>query len=241
VRFEVERQEEGALVVTRALHVHAAQAERGRPRPHAPEFARFTGQVRAFLESRGLKEIFTPTLVACPGLEPSLEAFETKVTKGKETWTRYLPTSPEIHLKKAMALGWTDVFEIRSCFRRGEFSEQHANEFHMLEWYRGFADLELIIEDLRAMLKSLKAETLPLVTDFRALFKEILDFDLQPGTTREELAALAPEAQENDTFTDIFHRIMIARIEPAMESMGPLIVRRFPPEMAALAKLDREG
>ncbi len=52
--------------------------------------------------------------------------------------TAFLPTSPEIHLKKALALGWTDIFEIKNCFRKGDFSTPHEAEFLMLEWYRGF-------------------------------------------------------------------------------------------------------
>jgi elongation factor P--(R)-beta-lysine ligase len=230
---------------TQSRKTHASIGERGRPRPHAVEFAKFTDQVRRYLRNRGLSEIFTPTLVTCPGLEPTLEAFSTKVTRGPVSDTRYLPTSPEIHMKKALAKGLTDIFEIRPCFRRGEFSEHHSNEFLMLEWYRGFADLDLVIEDLELMLEALGAKTKVRVTDFRALFKEVLDFDLGPRTPPEEMRLLAVKMNidfdPGDTFTDLFHRLMIAHIEPAMAKMGPLVVRRFPPAMAALARLDEDG
>ena len=241
----VKQVEDGLYRCTQSRKLHATKAERGRPRPHAVEFAKFTDQVRTYLKSRGLSEIFTPTLVACPGLEPSLEAFSTIVTRGRLANTRYLPTSPEIHMKKAIAKGLTDIFEIRPCFRREESSDHHANEFLMLEWYRGFADLDLVIEDLNLMLKALGAKTQPLVTDFRTLFKEVLDFELGPRTTPEEMRLLAVkwniDFDTSDTFTDLFHRLMMTHIEPAMAKMGPLIVRRFPPAMAALARLDGEG
>src|SRR6185312_8810878 len=77
---------------------------------HAEAFARFVSDVRRFFVQRGLSEIFTPSLVVCPGLEPSLEPFAVEVVKGRERHTVYLPTSPEIHLKKAMAFGLTDIF-----------------------------------------------------------------------------------------------------------------------------------
>lgn len=245
----VERQDQILLCEDLKL-AEQAHLERSPSRPHAGAFARFTEDVRRFFLNKGLQEILTPTLVPCPGLEPSLEPFVTEVTRGKARQTVYLPTSPEIHLKKALARGWTDIFEIRSCFRRGEFSDHHENEFTMLEWYRGFADLDLVIQDLCDLLATLSAwgsapSRPPRVTDFAELFEQIFGFRLTPRTTCEELKGLAQrfnlDLHDSDTFTDIFHRLMIERIEPAMTKMGPLIVRRFPPEMAALAKLDRDG
>ncbi len=232
------------LSCTEARKLKSAISERPRPRGHAVEFAKFVDQVRSYFKSRGLCEVFTPTLVTCPGLEPSLEAFETKVTRGREAWSKYLPTSPEIHLKKALAMGLSDIFEIRPCFRRGEFSEHHANEFYMLEWYRMFADLDLILVDLAGLLTHLKGPQLE-ITDFAELFQEIFGFKLTPKTDREELRQLAlafeVETSPTDSFADLFHRLMIEKIEPALASRGPTVVRRFPPSMAALARIDEKG
>jgi lysyl-tRNA synthetase class 2 len=228
------------LTIDRCEVVHRRIGESLTGFDHALGFTRFVNEVRSYLLEIGLQEVFTPSLVPCPGLEPSLEPFATQLTRGRGSLEVYLPTSPEIHLKKAMSLGLTDIFEIKPCFRRGEFSPHHENEFLMLEWYRGFADLDLIIEDLRGMVKADLA-----VTDFAALFREELGFELRPETSTEELLALCKRldlhTHESDTFTDLFHRLMIEKIEPAMEKRGPLIVRRFPPAMAALARLIEPG
>ena len=226
------------------LERRSDRAEPRTTRPHAAAFARFVNEVRGFFLARGLQELATPTLVVCPGLEPTLEPFATTLTRGRHRRTLYLPTSPEIHLKKAMAEGWTDIFEIRPCFRREEVSAHHASEFTMIEWYRGFADLDAIVADLRDLLTARGGPPV-IETDFAALFGELLGFELRPGTTREELAALCErrkvETHPSDTFADLFHRLMIEVIEPALAARGPVIVRRFPPSMAALAKLDRHG
>lgn len=234
-----------------AKRVAAAKVERPRAKPHAVSFPLFVNDLRSILLKLGLTEIFTPTLVSCPGLEPSLEPFATTVTQGSKSREVYLPTSPEIHLKKALARGLHNIFEIKTCFRRGEFSSHHENEFKMLEWYRGFADLDTVIGDLELIIEQLSergwgrdAEAVQ-VTDFRTLFAEILGFELRPRTSAQELRELCLELKietaANDTFTDLFHRLMIEKIEPAMSTRGPLVVRRFPPEMAALAKIDNEG
>ncbi len=242
VRVRVtELRESGMLIDScEVLHRHVNERDT-RAKSHAWRFPLFVNEVRTFLSARGLREIFTPTLVSCPGLEPSLEPFATTLTRGREQREVYLPTSPEIHLKKAMAMGFSDIFEIKNCFRRGEFSAHHENEFTMLEWYRGYADLDLVIEDLRGLV----APAEPRVTDFATLFSEVLSFELRPQTTAKELLALctslAIDTHVSDTFTDLFHRLMIEKIEPAMVLRGPLIVRRFPPELAALARLDADG
>jgi lysyl-tRNA synthetase class 2 len=214
--------------------------------PHALAFPRFVNDVRAYFLDRGLTELNTPTLVACPGLEPALEPFRTRVPRGSREAVAYLPTSPEIHLKKAMGRGLTDVFEIKSCFRAGEYGAHHDHEFTMLEWYRGFADLERIIADLKGLLAELAtrgwgppAEVT--VTDFATLFRELLGFRLTPHTGADELRALVRDARADDTFNDLFHRVLIDRLEPALVPRGPLVIRRFPPSLAALARLDAAG
>lgn len=211
----------------------------GKPRlakPRAEAFTRFVEEVRSFFLDAGLVQLRTPTLVECPGLEPTLEPFAVD--------EKFLPTSPEIHLKKALAQGWSDIFEIRPCFRKDERSAHHASEFMMLEWYRGFAGLEAVIADLQALLHKIGAPAAR-ETDFAEVFNDTLGFKLTPHTTREGLwrlcADLNLDRDESDTFTDLFHRLMIEKIEPAMALQGPLIVRRFPPEMAALAKFDEQG
>ncbi len=235
-----------------SIHAREAQVD-GRstraqarpPRPHALPFAQFVRTIRDFLIARGLSEVFTPTLVKCPGLEPSLEPFSVETLFNSEKSTAYLPTSPEIHLKKAMALGYTDIFEIKACFRKGEFSAHHENEFTMLEWYRGFADLEMILMDLKALLVAVGCGREVRVTTFQTLFRDLLGFALMPQTTRAELSEcltrLDSHHTASDSFNDLFHRLLIEKIEPAMREMGPLVVRDFPPSMAALAKLTSTG
>jgi lysyl-tRNA synthetase class 2 len=219
--------------------------------PYATEFADFVRMVRRFFVQRAFTEVFTPTLVTCPGLEPHLEPFAVQVTKGREKKMAYLPTSPEIHLKKAMATGLTDIFEIKTCFRRGEFSRCHENEFLMLEWYRGFADLGAIVSDLRDLLQFVAdkgftdAKPALRMTTFASLFRKILQFDLHPATTAQDLHNLCHKfgvlTLDGDSFNDLFHRLVIEQLEPRFAKMGPLVVRNFPPSMAALAKLTKEG
>jgi len=199
-----------------------------------PNWRPFLQKVRSFFIQKKFTEIETPSLTICPGLEPTLEP----MAVGK----KFLPTSPEIHLKKALCLGFSDIFEIKNCFRDNEISEHHQPEFHMLEWYRAYADLELIIQDLSELVQMVGGAK-PEVTTFQNLFKKYLQIDLKPDTPRETYwqwclkEKLHPN--ETDTKTDLFHRLWIDRVEKNLNE--PTIVRDFPPEQAALARISPSG
>lgn len=227
------------------MAVHS-QAPRAAPPPHAIGFMQFQNRVRQFFLQQGFQEILTPSLVPCPGLEPSLEPFATEAWKGKIRHTVFLPTSPEIHLKRAMAEGYHDIFEIKTCFRGGEFSPHHENEFQMLEWYRGFADLDLIQSDLESLIEWVNGKKIDIIkTDFATLFRRFFNFELSPSTSVSELRALCQRLNiyftAEDTFDDLFHRLLVDRLDREIAAMGPVIIRKFPPSQAALAKLDAEG
>lgn len=211
---------------------------------------RFLADVRRHFDERGLQEIQTPSLVPCPGLEPSLEPFATERILGSKSEKVYFPTSPEIHLKKALCLGWTDLFEIKTCFRNGERSELHRPEFEMLEWYRAYARLDQISDDIGGLLEFLnkngwiKDGGAELVrTTFRDLFAEQLGFDLTPRTSREEWVGLCRRLNidftDADSSDDLFHRLWFEKIEPTLHA--PTVVWGFPPSQAALARIHSSG
>ena len=157
----------------------------------------FLGGIRSFFESRDFLEIATPSLVACPGTEPTLESFETFLKKGSQLQRVFLPTSPELHLKKTLAQGYEKIFEIAKCYRNGEITPLHQPEFWMLEWYRSFANLHDLQKDcvdlVFALAKGLQVPPPSGVECFtiRQLFRKHLQYEFSPSASREDLAALA--------------------------------------------------
>lgn len=203
---------------------------------------------RAHFTKRGFIEISTPTLVPCPGYEPTLEPFSTELHWGRKREKLFLPTSPEIHLKKMLARGWSEIFEFRSCFRNDEFSPHHQPEFTMLEWYRSYCGLDQLKQDVQELFQELSGkENLQFVTYSVAdLFRELLDFELRPETSLEEVRALADRlailSARDEDWNDIFHRIWLERIDPWIaEQLLPMIVTDYPPSQAALARLGANG
>ncbi len=208
------------------------------------KWSNFVKGLRESLGELGLVEVESPTLVPCPGTEPSLEPFFLSQSPQQ---TLFLRTSPELHLKKLLSMGWTDFFELKSCFRDKENSEHHEPEFLMLEWYRAYSEPLTLQEDIIGLIQKLfdrglipsQLEVIQKIS-MRELFKKILHFDLQPETSLEDIQALARSLELlplEDNWNDQFHQIFVSRIEPELKNLGPIFLEGFPKSQAALARV----
>ncbi len=240
----------------------AGRAPRFYDHEFSPEWAllwqEFRRVIRQFFSDQGFLEGRTPTLVPSPGTEPFLVPFETTWRMGRKEIPLYLPTSPELHLKKLLVRGFPKVFELKDCFRNSEVGPQHQPEFLMLEWYRSFQRLEVIQSDIKDLLQhlvhhfsdndkrfALKKNLSVDIKSVAELFEEKLKFTLTPKTSLEELRALARELRlhfgNEDSWNDVFFRIFLEHIEPGLGLEQPLIVKLYPPSQAAYARLTEEG
>ena len=223
----------------------------------------FLDCVKKFFQQRGLEPIETPSLVRCPGTEPHLLPFQTEWSFGAEKRAVFLPTSPEMSLKKLLCQNGTDVFEIKKCFRNGERGALHEPEFYMAEWYRAFWPLDSLMDEAFALLKSLirekpfKIKLGPLkVFSLQELFQSLLRFPLRPETKKEELADLAKKrgavfsagpdypsdySLSDYSWEDLFHLLFLRCIEPKLPRDRPVIVKDYPPRLRAFAKINPRG
>jgi elongation factor P--(R)-beta-lysine ligase len=207
--------------------------------------------IRDFFREKRFLEVKTPTLVKCPGTEPSLDVFSTEFVNGSKKEKYYLPTSPEINLKKLLALGAERIFEIASVFRNGEKTERHHFEFTMLEWYRSYSNLSAIKHDLIELIEQI-ADKLKvarprevLTYTLEELFQKYCDFKLTPQTTESELKELAlklnVDVKSATTIDDYFYLIFMEKIENQWPADRLVFVEKYPPYQAALARLDQNG
>lgn len=218
----------------------------------ARQWAQFLKCVRDYFYSVGLTEVTTPSLVKNPGMEPELEPFATKWRLGSKECKLFLPTSPELHLKQLIVQGHHDIYEIKTVFRNEELTDQHEPEFQMLEWYRAFADLSMIEKDLEGLLQALaqnpsfaRAKNLTIKKQTVAdLFLNATGFQLKATTTQNELFTLAQELNlkphSDLSWNDLFHLIWVSQVEEKL-SKEPFLLCDYPPQQAALARLNERG
>jgi lysyl-tRNA synthetase class 2 len=196
--------------------------------------------VRRFFLDTGFTEVDTPLIVSCPGMEPYLDSFP--AGKG------YLRTSPELHMKRLLAMGYQHIFQMGPCFRAGDHGSLHREEFHMLEWYRAFADLNHLMEDIRNLLAVLAPDSHdadyfsrpPEQITCAELFYRHLDLELKDHHNREPLRATLRARNisfdDGDDWDTLYFLLFLNFIEPHLGHDAPLIVTDYPAGQAALAK-----
>jgi lysyl-tRNA synthetase class 2 len=209
--------------------------------------ARLHALIRTFFAERGVLEVETPVLSEAGNTEPNIESFSTAfsghVAAGsRERWLR---TSPEHALKRLVAGGIGDCYELGRVFRNGEAGRRHNPEFTMLEWYRvGFDHRKLMRETAALVLAALasKGWSADVVeTTYRDLFAELgIDpFEATIDALRAPLAGFSidPAGLSRDDWLDL---LITHRIQPAFPKDRVTVVYDFPASQCALAKI-RDG
>ncbi len=211
----------------------------------------YINHLRIFFKEKRFLDVKTQTLVTCPGTEPSLDVFETEFIDGSKKQKFYLPTSPELNLKKLLSLGADRIFEIAPVFRNGEKTERHHFEFLMIEWYRAHAQLSQIKHDVIELIEYLcdqhRIERPKEVLTFTIpeLFKKHCGFEIKPTTSLEELKALANglgvDVKSAQTIDDYFFLIFMEKIEFQWPADRLVFIEKYPPYQAALARIGADG
>jgi lysyl-tRNA synthetase class 2 len=238
-------------------HVHADR------RPRLILRNRIVAAFRRWFDDRDFVEVDPAALQVSPGNEAHLHGFATEMLiPGDEPAPLYLHTSPEFAMKKLLAAGERRLVTFGHVYRNRERGALHHPEFTMLEWYRAGEDYAALMADCATLLR-LAAETAgstefrfrdrvcdPFATPERLsvqdAFRIHAGIDLlaslgpDGGTAREGLAASCREAgiriAEDDTWSDMFSRVLVERIEPKLGLGRATILDRYPAVEAALAR-----
>jgi lysyl-tRNA synthetase class 2 len=106
--------------------------------------ARLLQRAREFFDTRGILEVDTPALSTCAVTDPHIESLSVRSAMAPEL---FLHTSPEHKMKRLLAAGFGDIFQICKVFRDGERGRNHLAEFTLVEWYRLSFGLQEIMHD----------------------------------------------------------------------------------------------
>jgi elongation factor P--(R)-beta-lysine ligase len=220
-----------------------------------------TKAVRAWFEEQGFVEVETAILQVSPGNETHLHAPRAQLmgADGARA-TRYLRTSPEFACKKLLAAGEQKIFEFARVFRDRERGDLHLPEFTMLEWYRAEATYDAVMTDSVVVIAhaaqatgigrfSFRGKTAdpfaePELLTVAAAFDRFAGIDLLSTIADGEgdRAALAAAAKarvritEDDTWSDIFSKVLVEHVEPNMGQGRLTVLFEYPAPEAALAR-----
>ncbi|MFT3988642.1 EF-P lysine aminoacylase EpmA [Aestuariivirga sp.] len=221
---------------------------------------RIVAAIRGWFADRDFIEVDCAALQVSPGNEAHLHAFETSLIQPDASReARYLHTSPEFSCKKLLAAGERRIFNVGHVFRNRERTLTHSPEFTMLEWYRVEEPYRQIVDDSLALLRLAaetagarrfrwrghaidplaEAEWLTVADAFaRHAGVDLLQtLDRDGNADRDALAVQSSiRVAEDDTWSDIFSRILVERVEPHLGSHAPTVLYEYPAVEAALAR-----
>ena len=218
--------------------------------------------IRTFFKDRSFLEVETPLLVENPGTEPYLEVFKTTLkTQNHPDKPAYLVTSPELFMKKLLAVGIGNCFQIAKSFRNEEgLSAFHNHEFTILEWYRTQADYtdsmkdseELLLFILRIVTGDPKAtilmyqgkeydlslgwEKISVADAFQKYAQISVDVLLNEELLLEAAKDKGYLVTATTSWEEIYNQVFLNEIEPQLGVQKPTIVYDYPVSQAALSK-----
>jgi lysyl-tRNA synthetase class 2 len=200
--------------------------------------------VRQFFESRSALEVDTPVLVNAAVTDVNLRPVE--LTLGDRRL--FLQTSPEYAMKRLLAAGLGDVYQLCKVVRGDERSRLHNPEFTMLEWYRVGLDMASLIGEVAALLDALVIRTggtaRPLRrVSYREVFQATLQIDPLEAPTASLVQIAVAHGLTRDNLTnlsrdEVLDFLMGVVIGPTLGRGEWLALTHYPASQAALAQLD---
>ena len=202
--------------------------------------------IRMFFAVRGVLEVETPILSEAGNTDPNIASFVTRFSGRSDAPSdeRWLRTSPEFPLKRLLAAGVGDCYELGRVFRNGECGRRHNPEFTMLEWYRVGWDHVMLADEVAALASAILGHTLRIDrTSYRALYHDAFGFDPMTApidALRAPLNDIRIDAAglDRDDWLDL---LMTHRLQPGFDPDSLLIVSDYPPTQCALARIRGHG
>jgi elongation factor P--(R)-beta-lysine ligase len=205
---------------------------------------------REFFRVRGVLEVETPALVNAPVSDVNLGSV--RVDMPGHPTPLWLHTSPEYAMKRLLAAGSGDIFQICRVYRGAERGRQHNPEFTMLEWYRLGFSMEALMSEVAALVNQVLTTAMPVefvsYRDALRRYANVDPFDSDDAALRRAAQALGfdgaqPRASDGSAARDggrdeMLDLIVGARVGPALGANALTFLHRYPASQAALARLD---
>lgn len=219
--------------------------------------------INVWFAENSFQEVETAQLQFSPGNEVHLLGLSTIFTSpdliSKEL---FFATSPEFSHKKLIAGGMERIYEFARVFRNRDLSKIHSPEFTMLEFYRTNCDWFQIIDDAIKLCQigansigidkyrfggiEIDVQAKPKYIKVADAFKEYANIDLNAmldengNGLRDEFAksaiSIGLNIDETDDWSNIFTKILIAKIEPHLGKDAICVFYEYPYPEGALAQ-----
>ncbi len=195
-------------------------------------------RLREWFYQRNILEVETPQLSCGATTDPNIESFCVN--------ERHLRTSAEFHLKRLLAAGCPDVYELGKVFRCDESGRHHNPEFTMLEWYRQGIDHQQLISEVEELLRYLHEDNGINIerVSYRDFWLQHTNIDLADASAEKIVSYLQGVGVEVPNsivgnFDELQNLAMATSLAKAMPDDQYTCLYDYPASQASLAVIDR--
>ena len=207
--------------------------------------ALLAARTRAFFAARDVLEVETPALVGAATSDPQIASLA--VTGPDGSARGFLHTSPEYAMKRLLAAGSGDIYQLCKVFRADERSGLHNPEFTLLEWYRLGFSLQQLMDETATLAQQLLAGSGPArpvhAVSYRDAFLGHLQID--PFTASEAVLSAASAQHGLDgrsrataTRDELLDFLVATQVGPRLGLGALCCLHHYPASQASLAQLD---
>jgi lysyl-tRNA synthetase class 2 len=210
------------------------------------ERAALLQRTREFFAARAVTEVDTPVLVNSPVSDVHIHSARVRLAaerSGAGAPPLFLHTSPEYAMKRLLAAGSGDIYQICHVVRGNERGRLHNPEFTLVEWYRVGFSLGQLMDEVEALVRALLGTRAPAASE-RLSYRDVFlrELGLDPLTASEEALAQAAQPLALDSGhlsrDEWLELLMGALVGPRLGHRSLAFVHGYPAPQAALARLD---
>jgi lysyl-tRNA synthetase class 2 len=199
-----------------------------RKRKTIEQRARILQKIRAFFIEQGFIEVETPARIPANAPELHIDAILS------DGW--YLQTSPELCMKRLLAAGYDNIFQICHCWRAEERGPRHLPEYTMLEWYRRDCDYHQLMHDCEKLINHLVGQ--------ETFIWQGHEVDISTPwprlTVKQAFSQHSSTLLSQITDEKKFSELISNEIEPALPRNKPLFLVNYPTLQGSLARLQSD-
>lgn len=192
-------------------------------------------ETRAFFKRKDVLEVDCPALIAFPNVDAHIDSFS--LDKSSK---RFLFTSPEYGMKRLLASGAPDIYQLSHVFREEEKSPLHNPEFTMIEWYRLGKNLDFLIDETLELIGLFLGSSLPhRIYEYGEVFQKHAGVDyskISKEALLKHLETLGIFPDPSFDFDSLLQQTFSLLIEPHLGKGELSVVIDYPESQAALAK-----
>jgi lysyl-tRNA synthetase class 2 len=199
-----------------------------------------SSRARQYFAERDVLEVTTPAIGTVGVTDTNIDSIPLHLNER----TVYLQSSPEYFMKRLLAAGYPDIYQVCRVFREGEIGSRHQPEFTLIEWYRLGFELNEIMRDavdlITCLLESRDLNS-PQIVSYADIFFDSMSID--PMTISTEALRKSLDADQHlqqsvgddrDAWLDL---AMASRVSTDFDDNRLTVVYHYPESQASLARI----